>query len=37
MTVFRREFGLESLNFKQIDKFIYLDGGESPASEQGEP
>ena len=37
MTAFRREFGLESISFKQIDKFLYLDGGESFISGQGEP
>ena len=36
MTAFRREFGLESLSFKQIDKFLYLDGGGSSNSEQRE-
>jgi len=36
MTAFRKYFGLESLSFKEIDKFLYLDGGELPVEEPSE-
>jgi hypothetical protein len=36
MTGFRKSFGLESLSFKDIDKFLYLDGGGSPVEEPSE-